>query len=107
MRPDTPQHYEYVTIEEAEGTVRRFLFVRPWPQFFDMKGKKEIPRSIAEHITMRDCKCECDFFFDVEKAEEQYKLSEFCFEGLDIKAENKEFDQSAVDGIVVGNVNLH
>ena len=106
MRPDTPQHYEYVTIEEAEGNVRRFIFVRPWTQFFDMKGKKGIPRSLAEHITMRDCKCECDVFFDVEKEEEQYQLSQFTFENLNIQAEYTEFDRSAVDGFVVNKLKL-
>lgn len=107
MRPDTPQHYEYVTIEGAEGFVRRFIFVRPWTQFFDMKGQKEVPRSRAENITMRDCKCECDFFFDVEEAKEQYQLSEFTFEDLDIQANNSDFSQDVIENIVVKNVKLH
>ena len=34
MRPDTPQHYEYVTVENIKGTTGSFLVVRPWTQFF-------------------------------------------------------------------------
>lgn len=106
MRPDTPQHYEYVTIEHAEGFVRNFISIHPWTQFFDMKGKKEVPRSVADHITIRECNGECNCFFDVEKAADQYLLSDFTFENLDLKAENKHFDQSAVDNIVVNNIKL-
>lgn len=38
MRPDTPQNYEYITVEDVKGSAQNFLFVRPWTQFFDMKG---------------------------------------------------------------------
>ena len=34
MRPDTPQHYEYVTIENVEGNCGSFLVIRPWTQIF-------------------------------------------------------------------------
>ena len=33
MRPDTPQHYEYVRVEDFTGNCRNCLLVRPWTQF--------------------------------------------------------------------------
>ena len=107
MRPDTPQHYEYVTVEQVEGFIGRFVFVRPWTQFFDMKGHAEVPRSKADHITVRDCKCRCNDFFDVEEAREQYELSQFTFENLDIEAKNGAFNKEIVDDFVIRDVKVN
>ncbi len=97
MRPDTPQNYEYVTVEEIEGNARAFLFVRPWKQFFDLKGRKDIPMSYSSHITMRNIKLDCNRFFDVEQAEDQYHLSDFTFENLHIRAKDTTCNRKAVE----------
>ena len=106
MRPDTPQNYEYVTVEGVEGNARTFLFVHPWTQFFDLKGREDVPMSCSSHITMRDICLECERFFDVERADEQYRLSDFVFENLDIRAKDISCDRSAVEGFVWRRVNL-
>ena len=106
MRPDTPQNYEYVTVEEVEGNAGTFVFVHPWTQFFDLKGRKDVPMSYSSHITMRDIRMDCDRFFDVERADGQYRLSDFVFENLDIRADDLSCDRSAVDGFVWSNVKL-
>ena len=106
MRPDTPQNYEYVTVESIEGNARTFLFVHPWTQFFDLKGREDVPMSCSSHITMRDICLECERFFDVERADEQYRLSDFTFENLDIRAKDISCDRSAVEGFVWRRVNL-
>lgn len=33
MRPDTPQHYEYITIEYVQGKIFNFININPWTQF--------------------------------------------------------------------------
>lgn len=104
MRPDTPQHYEYITVEDVEGKITNFININPWTQFFDLKGREDIPLSYAEHITMRNCKCECTTYFNVKKDENQYRLSDFVFENLEIKAENDGFTWDAIDNISVKNV---
>ncbi len=106
MRPDTPQHYEYITCEDIEGNISNFINANPWTQFFDLKGRTDIPLSIAEHITMRNCKCECGAYFNVKKEDEQYRLSDFIFENLDIKAENTDFFDDAVENMIVRNVKV-
>jgi len=106
MRPDTPQHYEYVTIENAVGSVENFININPWTQFFDLKGRKEIPLSFAEHITMRDSDISAKTFFNVKADDEQYILSDFTFENLSIKAENTEFLKETVKNITVNNITV-
>ena len=84
MRPDTPQHYEYITVEQVEGKVENFLNINPWTQFYDLKDRKDIPLSYADHVTIRDCICECDRYFYVTLDEKQYQLSDFTLERLRI-----------------------
>ena len=106
MRPDTPQHYEYITIEDVEGKINSFLNINPWTQFFDLKGREDIPLSYADHITIRNCNCECFTYFNVKKNEEQYRLSDFVFENLNIKAKKDNFAADAVENIKVENVQV-
>lgn len=86
MRPDTPQNYEYVTVEDITENATNFLYIRPWTQFFDLKGQTEIPMSYSSHVTMRNIKLECETFFNVQSSE-QYQLSDFVFENLEINAQ--------------------
>ncbi len=107
MRPDTPQLYEYITVEDVEGKVESFININPWTQFYDLKDRSDRPLSYAEHITIKNCRFECDTYFDVKADESQYILSDFTFENLDIKAEKDGFSEDAVRNVVVRNVEVH
>lgn len=107
MRPDTPQRYEYITVENITGSVGQFIYIQPWTQFYDLKDRKDPPMSYSDHITMRNCQMEVGTFFNVRSQDDQYKLSNFHFENLDLKVKkNATFNQQYVDGFVVKNVNL-
>ena len=106
MRPDTPQRYEYITVEDIKGPVKNFLLIAPWKQFYDLKGRKDSPLSYSDHIVMRNCECECETFFNAQKQDEVYRLSNFTFENLKIKAHNKEFHPEIVDGFKHSNINV-
>lgn len=107
MRPDTPQRYEYITVEDITGTVGQFIYIQPWTQFYDLKDRKDPPMSYSDHITMRNCKMEVGTFFNVKRQDDQYKLSNFHFENLDIKVKkNATFNQSYVEGFTVKDVNI-
>ena len=81
MRPDTPQRYEYILVENITGEVRNFFHVYPWTQFFDLKGREDIPMSYGEHITMRNCRMTCTRkAIDVVENPDQYLLSDIVFE---------------------------
>ena len=106
MRPDTPQKFEYISVSGVSGKVADFININPWRQFFDLKGRSDIPLSYGEHITMEDCDVECNKFFDVAPDDEQYILSDFTFKNLNIAARDTSFDLSAVKGFTKENINL-
>lgn len=106
MRPDTPQIYEYVTVEEIEGSARSLLYIHPWMQFFDLEGGTEPLLSRASHVTLRGIRFECDRFFDVVFDEGQYLLSDFTFENLCVEAKNTDCDRSRIPGFGWRDVKL-
>ena len=88
MRPDTPQHYEYITFEQITGRMTRFVNVNPWMQFYDLGGREDIPLSYADHITIRDCDVDCTIFLHVAPKEDQYRLTDFHFENLTVRTKD-------------------
>ena len=84
MRPDTPQNYEYILIENITGTVRKFFEVSSWTQFFDLQGREDIPMSYARHITMRGCKLSCSVFYEATEQPDQYLLEDINLDGNEI-----------------------
>lgn len=106
MRPDTPQNYQHILVEDVSGPVINFLLVAPWRQFFDLGGRPDIPRSFSSHVTMRNCNIRCDAFLNVEKCDEQFELSDFRFENLDIQASKCISYQGLFNGVVYRNVRL-
>jgi polygalacturonase len=87
MRPDTPQNYEYISVEDITGNANTFIDINPWTQFFDLKGQPQ-PYSSAKNITVRNCNIECDRFINIKQSE-QYTLSDFTLENLNITTSAK------------------
>ncbi len=106
LRPDTPQLYEYITVREVEGKVENFLTVRPWTQFFDLKGRTDKPKSLAEHITVRDCDCDCDIYFNVSPDPENYELRDFTLANLTIRAKTNGFTAAAIQNLTTSNITI-
>ena len=93
-------------MEQIEGRVKEFLKIYPWTQFFDLKDRKDRPLSYADHITMRDCDCVCDTFFDVIADEEQYLLTDFTLKDLRIRARVDNFSEDKLRSVVYENVQV-
>ncbi len=106
MRPDTPQLYEYITVENITGSTDHFLYIQPWTQFFDLKGREDIPISYADHIRMSNCRMTCKTFFNVG-ASDQYELSNFTFDGLDVQAEKTSWHPEYIDGLTLFNATVN
>ena len=105
LRPDTPQCYEYITVQGVEGDVlESFININPWTQFFDLKGRTDKPISKVENITIADCNCTCKYFFNVSKDEKQYTLSKFQLRNLKITTEKIISAFDVVDDAQVENV---
>lgn len=105
MRPDTPQHYEYVTVEDLKGQCASFLVVRPWTQFFKPEEREDMPLSTCNNIVMRNINMDCKNFFDVGSSD-KYKLKDFTFENIMVRDEKKAFDPSLIDNCLVKNVKI-
>ena len=106
FRPDTPQCYEYVLAENISGKTANFLNINPWTQFYDIKGRTDMPVSKGDNITVRNCSFECDTYFNVKADPEHYRLSNITLEDLDITAADTSFDASAAENLVAKSVRL-
>ncbi|GAB3036748.1 rhamnogalacturonidase [Spirosoma pulveris] len=106
MRPDTPQLYEYIRVENIKGQAHSLLYVKPWTQFFDLQGRPDVPLSYSDHISLKNIELTCDTFFDVAPSEHN-KLSNFTFENLVIDSKNAAIDKTVVKGFTLKNVNIN
>jgi polygalacturonase len=53
MRPDTHFEYRNVMISNLTGRVRRGVAAFPWRQYFDLEGRKDLPKSHIENIVVK------------------------------------------------------
>ncbi len=107
LRPDTPQTYEHITVDDVQGDMTNFVFIRPWTQFFDLKGRTDKPLSVAKNVTVKNCRVTCKTYFNVQQADDQYVLSDFCFKNLEITAEDIGNSTDAVKNFTATNVKVN
>jgi len=69
-------------------------------------SKLVLPLEYSSHITMRNIRFDCDRFFDVVQAEDQYHLSDFTFENLHIRAKDTTCNREAVERFKWKNVKV-
>lgn len=107
MRPDTPQNYEYITVDGITGNAGKFISIRPWTQFFDLKGNTPPPPSRSANVVMKNIDVTCNTFFDVQNSD-KYRLMDFTFENLNIKAENRtKIEKDYFESVMVKNVTVN
>ena len=87
MRPDTPQHYEYVTVENITGRCKRFLYIHPWTQFFKPGDREDMPLSRCNNIVMRNIQVDAETQYDV-KTSDKYELTDFSIDGKALSFDN-------------------
>lgn len=105
MRPDTPQHYEYVTVEDIKGQCGSFLVVRPWTQFFKPEDRADMPLSQCNNITIRNIQMNTKNFFDVGTSD-KYRLTDFTFENINVRDEKHAFDPTLIENSKAVSVNI-
>lgn len=106
MRPDTPQRYEHIRVEGMTGRVRNAVYIQPWTQFFDLKGREDAPMSYADQVTLTGCDLDCDAFFNVSAKPDQYELSRFTLQDLRIRAKVSGYAEELVRDARVENVHI-
>jgi len=105
MRPDTPQHYEYVTVENLTGNAVKFLTIRPWTQFYKKEDRPDMPMSQCDNIRIKDIKMKTKNFFDVGLSD-KYRLKDFSFENCEIENEAGQPDYSIIENCKVKKVEI-
>ena len=106
LRPDTPQIYENIAVYDVIGELTgSFININPWTQFFDLKGRTDKPISTVKDITIHNCNCVCEAFFNVSKSED-YNLSRFKLEDLDVKTKTEYNGYFAVENLSTKNVKV-
>ena len=106
MRPDTPQHYEFVSVEGITGSTRSFLVVRPWTQFFKPGNRSDMPLSTCNDIRIADIRMDCDNFFDVGLSD-KYQLRDFTFLRIDVNNKQGLFDPMVITDAKVADVKVN
>jgi len=66
IRPDTPQEYSDILIENVSGYAGKLVHIRPWTQFYDLGDRKDIPMSYVRNVTVRGCKINAGKFLDIK-----------------------------------------
>ena len=105
MRPDTPQHYEFVRVEDFTGHCGSFLVVKPWTQFYQKEERADMPLSQCNDVSFKNIKMDCKTFFDVQGSD-KYALKNFSFDDIDVKdhAKVKAFTERPIDNLRLTNV---
>ncbi len=105
MRPDTPQHYEYVRVENFTGKCRNGLLVRGWNQFYEKKDRPDMPLSHCNNISFKNIKMDCGVFFNVQSSD-KFRLNDFSFEDIDCQdhGKTKPFSERSIENLTLKNV---
>ena len=106
MRPDTPQHYEYITVENVTGNVGRLLVARPWTQFYKLEKRDDMPLSKCNNIVFRNINTQCDNFFDVAKSD-KYSLTDFTFDNVRVTDKKGGYNPALINHIVTRNLYIN
>ena len=105
VRPDTPQIYENIVVDNIKGYSKALIYIRPWDQFFDLKGRKDLGKNIVKNILISNIDMKCDNYFKVSKSE-QYILKDFELKNINIECLISGFSNDKVENIKIDNVNI-
>lgn len=107
MRPDTPQRYEYVRVENCTGNTTYGIRTKIWTQFFDLKERKDIPRSYVSNVEMRNINITCQKGFYQLKQSDKYDLGSFAFYDINAHDPYGTMDTSFLKSCKMNNVRIN
>jgi alpha-L-rhamnosidase len=103
LRPDTPQHYENITVENITLAGHgRLLNVAPWRQFFDLKGLPAPSRRVND-ITLRNLHGTYRTLGTL-RGNPGDVLRDITLENIDVKLADEAFVLGPVENLVLRNV---
>jgi alpha-L-rhamnosidase len=110
LRPDTPQHYENITMDgitlkggpNARG---RLLNVAQWTQFFDLKGHPMPSRQI-NNVTLRNIKGEYGTLGTL-RGNAGDVIRDITLENIEVKLANDRFSLGPTENLTLKNVTVN
>lgn len=104
LRPDTPQCYENILIENItlESGTGRIFNVAPWTQFFDLKGHPRPDRTVR-NITLRNVRGSFHTLGRL-RGNPGDTLEDITLENMDLQLGTTDFETGDVDRLVIKNV---
>lgn len=106
LRPDTPQHYEHILIENIQLAGNgRVLNVAPWTQFFDLKGHAPPSRRVND-ITLRNLTGSFRTLGTL-MGNPNDTLENITLENLNLQLASEEFHLGKVTNLVMKNVQVN
>ena len=103
LRNDTAQHYEYVRMENVVcDRARSFLNL-------NLFGEQTYTglSSRVNNVTVKNCACTCDVFYDVTVAEGRTTASDFTLEDLTVQCRESSFRKELIENTSVKNVSVN
>lgn len=106
LRPDTPQHYHDILVENVTmAGGGRILNVNPWLQFFDLKGHPAPDRTI-ERVTIRNITGHYGTLGSL-RGNRGDTLRDITLENIDLKIDDTRFPMTAVANFAVKSVKIN
>ena len=106
LRPDTPQHYEDITLDGIKlAGGGRLLNVAPWTQFFDLKGLPAPSRTV-NNITLRNITGSYRTFGTL-RGNPGDTLRDITLENIDVKLTEEAFVPGQTENLVLKNVTVN
>lgn len=108
LRPDTPQRYEDILVEDIEVNVPnggRLLKVQPWSQFFDLQGQPP-PRSHIRNVTVRNVRGTIGSIGTL-LTHDTATIDAFTLEAIDLKATDAKLTVGKDVGLAVRAVTVN
>ncbi|TDH18412.1 exopolygalacturonase [Segetibacter sp. 3557_3] len=104
LRPDTPQQYENVFLNDItlEGSAGVIFKVDPWTQYFDLKGQPP-PRSVVRNIIIANVKGSAGSFGKIV-GHPLTEISNIVLKNVDVKLAATDFELSPFEGLKFDNV---
>lgn len=100
LRNDTAQHYEYVRLENIRcDKARSFINLNLFgEQHYDGLSSR------VNNVTVKNCSCVCDVFYDVTVADGRTSASDFTLEDIQVTCRESRFNKALVANTTVKNV---
>jgi alpha-L-rhamnosidase len=108
LRPDTPQHYEDIHYRDItlDSTAGAMLQVRPWSQYFDLKGQPP-PKSIVRNVTLSNVRGTYGSLGEIRGNPGQTEISDVRLDNIDVQLKNEELKAVDVKNLSVRNVTVN